>query len=248
MKTIWFYTLLSVFGISLISLIGVFTLAINKEKLKTWLLSLVSFSAGALLGDVFLHILPEMSENGWPENASLYLLLGIVIFFILEKFVFWHHSHSEHEETIHSYTYVSLISDGLHNLIDGMIIAVAFLTDIKLGVATTLAVIFHEIPQEIGNFAVLLHGGLSKAKALLYNFISAIFAILGALIILFIFKSGEVSIPSSLLAFSASSFIYLAMSDLIPELHKEKNIKSSGKHLLFFSIGILLMFLLTILE
>src|SRR3989344_6810343 len=161
MQTVWFYTLASVLVVSLISLVGVFTLAINQERLKNWLLSLVSFSAGALLGDVFIHILPEMAENGWPQHASLYLLGGIVVFFILEKFIFWHYSHSEHEESVHSYTYLSLVSDGLHNFIDGMIIAGSFMVSNTLGIATTLAVIFHEIPQEIGNFAVLIHGGFS---------------------------------------------------------------------------------------
>ncbi len=246
-ENIWLYTILSVLLVSLISLIGIVTLAISNEKLKTWLLSLVSFSAGALLGDVFIHILPEISENGWDNSVGLWLLLGIIIFFILEKFVFWHHSHSEHNEEVHSYTYLSLISDGMHNLIDGMIIASAYLTNTTLGFATTLAVIFHEIPQELGNFAILVHGGFSRTKALLYNFLSALTAIVGALIVLIFFKN-SIAYLSPLLAISAASFIYIAMSDLIPQLQKEENKKTALKHLVWFILGIGIMWSLTLIE
>ena len=238
--------MLSVLVVSLISLVGVFTLAINQGRLKRWLLSLVSFSAGALLGDVFIHILPEMAEQGWPENASLYLLGGITVFFILERFVLWHHEHSEHEESIHSFTYLSLVSDGLHNLIDGVIIAAAFLTSTTLGLATTLAVIFHEIPEELGHFAVLIHGGFSKSRALFYNFISALTAFVGAIVVLLIFKNIE-TVPTPLLAISAASFIYIAMSDLVPELHKEPN-KNRGLAFAVVYRGIAIMWTLTLLE
>jgi zinc and cadmium transporter len=247
MQTVWLYTLVSVLGVSLVSLVGAFTLAVNAERLKKWLLSLVSFSAGALLADVFIHILPEMAREGWPKNVSLYLLGGVIIFFILERFVLWHHSHSEHDESIHSYTYLSLIGDGLHNFVDGMIIAGAFLVDTTLGLATALAVIFHEIPEEIGNFAVLIHGGLKKSTALFYNFISALTAFLGALLVLIVFKDAG-RIPLPILAISASSFIYISMSDLIPQLHKEPNRKSAAWHLVWFILGIFVMWLLLFLE
>ncbi|MBL8029764.1 MAG: ZIP family metal transporter [Candidatus Doudnabacteria bacterium] len=247
MNIIWIYVMLAVLVVSLISFVGVFTLAIKEDRLKKWLLSLVSFSAGALLGDVFIHILPEMAEGGWPEYAGYYLLFGILTFFILEKFVFWHHSHSEHDESVHSYTYLSLVSDGLHNLIDGMIIAGAFLVSPALGLATTLAVVFHEIPQEIGNFAVLVHGGFSRTKALFYNFVSALTAFLGAILVL-VFMSGFEGAPSFLLSFSAASFIYIAMSDLIPQLHKEQNKKTAAWHLLWFVLGVFTMWCLILLE
>lgn len=235
------------FAVSSVSLIGIFTLAINQDRLKAWLLSLVSFSAGALLGDVFLHILPEMAKDGLAVASSIYILLGVIIFFVLERFIFWHHSHSEHEEQIHSYTYLSLISDGLHNLIDGMIIAAAFLANTTLGMATTLAVIFHEIPQEIGNYAILIHGGFSKTKALFYNFISALTAFVGALMVLIIFNNLD-GVPKPLLAVSAASFIYIAMSDLIPQLQKEPNKKTAGMHLFWFVLGIAIMWALILLE
>lgn len=243
----WLYTLISVFAVSLVSLIGIFTLAVNQDRLKSTLLSLVSFSAGALLGDVFLHILPEMAKDGLAVASSIYILLGVIIFFVLERFIFWHHSHSEHEEQIHSYTYLSLISDGLHNLIDGMIIAAAFLANTTLGLATTLAVIFHEIPQEIGNYAILIHGGFSKAKALFYNFISALTAFVGALMVLIIFNNLD-GVPKPLLAVSAASFIYIAMSDLIPQLQKEPNKKTAAWHLFWFILGIAIMWALILLE
>lgn len=247
MQTIWIYTIISVLAVSLVSLAGILTFSLNADRLKKLLLPLVSFSAGALLGDVFIHILPEMAEGGWPENVSLYLLLGIVLFFILERFILWHHSHSEHEESVHSYTYLSLISDGLHNLIDGMIIAAAFLANTTLGLATTLAVIFHEIPQEIGNYAVLVHGGFSKTKALFYNFLSALTAVIGAIIVLLAFKNLETA-PAPLLAVSAASFIYIAMSDLIPQLHHEPNKKKAFSYLIWFIAGIAVMWALILLE
>ncbi len=247
MLNTWFYTLIAVIVVSLISLVGIFTLGIKAEKLKKWLLSMVSFSAGALLGDVFLHIFPEISQAGWSNATSLYLLGGIVVFFILERFILWHHSHSEHEESVHSYTYLSLISDGLHNLTDGMIIAAAFLAGNSVGLATTLAVIFHEIPQEVGNYAVLVHGGFSAGKALFYNFLSALTSVAGALIVLVAFRSLNAA-PTPLLAVSAASFIYIAMSDLIPQLQKEPNKKTAARHLVWFILGIGVMWALILLE
>lgn len=247
MFQIWTYTIVSIFFVSIVSLVGAVALGISEQKLKKILLPLVSFSAGALLGDVFLHMLPEMAENGFSTSLGRYMLAGILIFFILEKFIFYHLPHSEHSEQVHSYTYLSLISDGLHNFIDGAIIAASFLTDIRLGIATTIAVVLHEIPQELGNFAILVHGGMKKSQALLYNFLSALTAFFGGLIILTIFKNMQ-SPPQYLLAISASSFIYIAMSDLIPELSGGKNKKTSGLLLAWFVLGILSMSLLLLLE
>jgi len=184
MLNLWVYTLISVFIVSLISLVGVVTLSINEYRLKKWLTYLVSFSAGALLGDVFLHLLPEISEISFGAKEGLYILLGLVIFFVLERFILWQHRHGQHEEHVHSLVYLTQVGDSLHNFIDGLIIAGSFLAGPHVGIATTIAVIFHEIPQEIGNFAILLHGGWSKNKALLYNFVSALFAVLGAVIVL----------------------------------------------------------------
>jgi zinc and cadmium transporter len=247
MAQIWIYSLVSVFIVSIISFAGAVTLVINNTKLKGWLLYLVSFSAGALLGDVFLHILPEMSAKGFGAKEGLYIIIGIFIFFALERFVWWHHSHSSHKEEIHSVVYLTQIGDSLHNFIDGVIIAASFFISLPVGLATTFAVIFHEIPQEIGNFAVLIHGGWSAKKALLYNFLSALAAVAGALVVL-IFVRGISEVPSWLIAMAASSFIYISMSDLIPEIHKEENHKKSAWLLLWLILGVTVMGLLLFFE
>lgn len=245
--SIWFYTLASLLAVSLVSFIGVLGLSLNEVKLKKLLLYLVSFSAGALLGDVFLHLIPEMAEDGFTGFMGLFILLGILIFFILEKFVFWHHSHSSHDESVHSSVYLTQIGDSLHNFLDGIIIAAAYMISVPVGVATTLAVVFHEIPQEIGNFAILVHGGWKVKKALFYNFISALFAVLGGVIVL-LFLGEAVEIPVWLLSIAASSFIYLSMSDLIPEIQSEKSTKNSFFLIFAFVLGMVVMGLLLFLE
>ncbi len=247
MSQIWLYSLLSVCVVSLISLVGAVGLAVNTDKLKRWLLYLVSFSAGALLGDVFLHILPELAQEGFPHLAGAYILGGIFIFFLLERLMHWHHAHSEHSEDIHSVVYLTQAGDTLHNFIDGIIIAASFFISIPVGMATTLAVIFHEIPQEIGNFAVLVHGGWSAKKALFYNFLSALASIAGALLVL-VFVRAENVVPVWLTSLAASSFIYIAMSDLIPEINKEKNHSKSALLMFAMLLGMVVMALLVALE
>ncbi len=241
------YTFVSVIIVSLISLVGVFTLGISDKWLSRMLHYLISFSAGALLGDVFLHLIPELSEKEFSPTTGMYFLLGVVIFFLLEKYILWHHAHDGHDEDIHATRYLTIFGDALHNFIDGLIIAASFLASVPLGIATTIAVVFHEIPQEIGQFAILVHGGWSKAKALLYNFVSALTAIVGAAIVLF-FVPGIEDAPTFLLAFAGASFVYIAMSDIIPDLHKEKSVKKSIGQIAAFLIGIIIMWLLLMLE
>ena len=247
MPQIWLYTLISVLAVSGISFVGALTLSIHPEKLKSWLLYLVSFAAGALLGDVFLHILPEMAETGLGVREGAYILFGIIIFFALERVVWWHHSHSEHSEAIHSVVYLTQVGDTLHNFIDGVIITASYFVSLPVGIATTLAVIFHEIPQEIGNFAILIHGGWKVKKALFYNFLSALSAVVGALVTLIFLRDLQTA-PSWLIAMAASSFIYIAMSDLIPEIHKEQSSKKSIFLLVWFVFGMLAMGLLLLAE
>ncbi|MCR4280662.1 MAG: ZIP family metal transporter [Candidatus Komeilibacteria bacterium] len=247
------YTLGSVVIISLISLIGVVVIFANTNRLNKFLFLLVSLAVGALFGDVFFHILPELYEEmDTPLVLSAMILMGILIFFILEKFLHWHHHHNheheiEHEECIKPFGYVNLFSDGLHNLIDGMIVAAAFLVDINIGIATTVAVILHEVPQEISDFGLLLHAGFSKGKALLFNLLSASLALIGAMLVFLIKNSSENFVPYAL-AFTAGGFIYLAGSDLVPELHKEKGVKKSLAQLLMVIVGIALMYVLTLAE
>src|SRR3989344_3105337 len=214
MAEAWLYTLASVIVVSLISLVGVFTLGIRHERLQRILFYLISFSAGALLGDVFIHILPEIMEGEGALRNGVYVLAGIMLFFVLERVLRWHHSHTSHREEIHSMVYLTIAGDALHNFLDGVAIAASFLVSVPIGVATASAVIFHEIPQEIGQFAILVHGGWSRKKALLYNFASALTAILGALLVL-IFSRSFTEAPQLLLGLSAASFIYIAMSDLL---------------------------------
>lgn len=247
MSEVWLYTLVSVFIVSAVSLVGIITLGLKQGFIKSILFYLVSFSAGALLGDVFLHLFPEMAVLGFGVREGIYFIAGILVFFVLERFILWHHSHSEHKEDIHSVVYLTQLGDSLHNFVDGIIIAASFLVSKELGIASTLAVIFHEIPQEIGQYAILIHGGWSHRKALLYNFVSALTAVLGALTVL-IFAKNLQEAPTYLLAFSGSSFIYIAMSDLIPELHQEVGIKRSIIQFIWFVLGIALMGALLLFE
>lgn len=239
---IWLFALSSVIATSLISLIGVISFRWNTAEIKPYLLILVSFSAGALLGDVFLHLLPETLEGRpFSINISFGILAGILIFFVLEKFIHWHHCHTpqEHQHT-HPLAFMNICGDGLHNFIDGMIIGGSYLVSVPVGVATTIAVILHEIPQEISDFGVLLHSGLSKSKALLFNFLSAATAIIGTIIVLLLgLKSGVVQ--GILTPFAIGGFIYIAGSDLIPELHKETKPLSSLVQFLSFVSGIAIM-------
>lgn len=247
MSEIWLYTLASVILVSVISLIGIFALGIRQDRLQRVLFYLVSFSAGALLGDAFIHLLPEIMTGESGLKNSLYVLAGIMLFFVLERFLMWHHSHGSHKEEIHSVVYLTIVGDALHNFLDGVAIAASFLVSVPVGIATATAVIFHEIPQEIGQFAVLVHGGWSRRKALLYNFFSALTAILGAILVL-LFAQGLAGAPAPLLALGAASFIYIAMSDLIPELQREPQIRRSLLQLAFMVAGIGVMALLLLLE
>ena len=236
----------SIFIISLVSLVGVITLSISKKKLDKSLDLLVSLSVGALLGGAFLHLLPELLEEGILKELFIFVIGGILLFFVLEKFVFWHHCHHlEHEHL--SFTYMNLVGDGIHNLLDGVLMAGAFLIDINTGFATTIAVLLHEVPQEIGDFGVLLKGGFTKKKALVANFLTALTAFIGAGLAL-LFNTLIAEIIPVLVAIAAGGFIYIAGTDLIPELHKNPKIKESILQLFFILIGIGIMFALTLIE
>ena len=251
---IWIYTILAVVVVSLISFIGVFALAIKKERLEHILLYMVSFSVGALLGDVFLHLMPELIEEagGFPLWIGLSFLLGVILFFIVEKFVHWHHCHkAEHScETtpVKPMAYTILIGDAFHNFLDGAIIAGSFLVSVPLGIVTTLAVVFHEIPSEIGDFGVLLYSGMKVRKALWFNFLSALTAVLGAVVTLILARQ-IAGIEMFLLALAGGGFIYIAGSDLIPELHKKEcKVWNSTYQLLAIVLGIGVMVAFLFLE
>jgi len=245
----WSYSLISVFLVSLLSFVGLLFLALKEEKLKKILLFLVSFAAGGLLGDAFLHLLPEaVEEIGFNLEISLAILVGLLTFFVLEKFISWRHCHiPTSKEHPHPLAFMNLMGDAFHNFTDGMIIAASFLVNTPLGIATTLAVIFHEIPQEIGDFGVLIHGGFTKQKALLFNFTSALMAVGGAILVLFL-GTKFVNFTRLLIPFTAGGFIYIAGSDLIPELHKETNLAKSLVQMLGLILGIGVMLILLFIE
>ena len=234
---------------SLLSLIGIAFISLSELRLKQLIFVMVSLAVGSLFGDAFIHLLPKSFEQR-PEKmqVSLSILAGIFTFFILEKFLLWRHEHvlgSEH--AIHPVGYMNLLADGVHNFIDGAIIGASYLVSYQIGVATTLAVIFHEIPHELGNFFVLLYAGFTKTKALLFNFISALFAILGTVISLSV-GSRLQQFASLMLPIAAGGFIYIAGSDLVPELNKEVQLSKSIMQMIAIGTGVGLMLLLTLLE
>ncbi len=250
MTDIWLNSLVSVAIVSLISLIGVLTFSLKAERLKKALLYLVSFSAGGLFGDAFIHLIPEaVEESGFAVHVSLFILFGIAVSFILEKFLRWRHCHiPTSEEHPHSFAYMNLFGDAVHNFIDGLVIGGSYLASIPLGVATTLAVIFHEVPQEIGDFGVLLYGGFSKSRVVLLNFSTALTAIVGAVVALSLGSPIQFFLPF-LIPFAAGHFIYIAGSDLIPELHKEEpGLLKSVFQLAAFVLGVLILLSLVFVE
>jgi zinc and cadmium transporter len=242
------YTLVSVVLVSLISVVGLLAFSIKIERLKEMLLYMVSFSAGALFGDAFFHLLPEIvKEAGFGFNIAIYVLLGIGFSFITEKVIRWRHCHLPiTKEHVHPFAIMNLVGDSVHNFIDGLIIGASYLVNLQVGIATTLAVIFHEIPQEIGDFGVLLHGGFSRMKALVYNFFTALTAIVGAVVSLLLSSYIE-NFTIFLIPFAAGTFIYIAGSDLIPELHKEVKVEKSLLQLFTIVLGVLIMLALLLI-
>lgn len=235
--------------VSLISLIGVFALSIKEEFLKKYIFLFISLAVGALLGDAFIHLIPEALENS--SNTALtssLIIIGILAFFLIEKFFHWHH-HGEdaNEPHIHPIGKLILFSDGVHNITDGMIIGASFLVSIQVGIATTIAVILHEIPQEVGDFAVLLYAGYSRKRALWLNFLSALTAVVGVIVAFVIGNMGEY-FNAWILSIVAGGFIYIAIADLIPELHKTKELKHSILQIVVVIAGILAMLALVFIE
>lgn len=248
MLSVSLITILAVILVSSISLVGVLVLLLGEKKIEDKIFFLVSFATGGLLGDTFLHLLPETVERqGLELSASLSVLLGIIFFFILEKYISWRHCHVlTSPKHPHPVVFMNLVGDGVHNFIDGTLIAASFLVSIPLGLSTSLAIMFHEIPQELGEFGILVHGGFSPKKALFFNFLSGLIALAGAVFVLLIgvrFKS----LLENLIPFTAGGFIYVAGSDLIPELHKEVEVRKSFVQLLGIIMGIGIMLFFTFL-
>ena len=262
MYNLFIYTLISVILVSLVSLVGLLSISTNILQKHKLLLFLVSLSAGTLFGSVFFHLLTEaLEEKGYTFFTASIVLAGILTFFVLEKIIHWHHCHShffqdkkhthskEHptnKKNKESIAWLNLMGDGLHNFMDGLVIAGSYLVNIPTGIATTLAVIIHEIPQEFADFGVLIYSGFSIRKALFLNFISALISVIGAVIGIF-FASKSPFFFSLILPFAAGGFIYIAGSNLIPELHKDCTAKESFLHFIALVLGIAIMLALTFL-
>ncbi|MBN3033853.1 MAG: ZIP family metal transporter [Candidatus Saganbacteria bacterium] len=231
--------------ISLFSLAGVAALGLKEKTLKELLLLLVGFSAGALAGGAFLHLLPEALEELPAGRAFVYALLGFSLFFLMERLFYWRHCHKGKCD-VHAFTYLNLFGDGLHNFIDGLVIAASFLGGLPLGIATSVAVASHEIPQELGDFGVLVYGGFPVGRALFFNLLSALTAVAGG-VAGFYLSSAVAGLAVALLPFTAGGFIYIAASDLIPELHKEKDNRKANLAFVLFLLGLLFMWGMTFL-
>lgn len=238
----WLYSLISVLIVSLISLIGIFFMVLKAEQLKKILLFLVSFAVGGLFAGAFVHLIPEAFEHfGINYLVPVLVLVGILIFFALEKFLRWRHCHimtsAEHP---HPVVTMNIIGDAVHNFIDGLMIGASYSVSIPIGITTTLAVILHEIPQEIGDFGILIYGKLSVKKALTYNFLSALTAVIGVVISIYI-GNYVTNYSYFLLPLTAGGFIYIAGSDLIPELQHDTKPTRSAIQFISIIFGFALM-------
>jgi zinc and cadmium transporter len=249
---ILFWILISTVLVSAVSFVGALLLFLKEELLTRILLILVAFSAGALIGAAFLHLLPEaISEIGAQKENILkifgFLLFGFCLFFVLEQFISWHHHHAVRHPEIKSFSYLILFSDGVHNFIDGVVIAASFVAGFSTGVITTLAVVLHEIPQELGDFGILIYSGFKAPKALFFNFLSGLTAVLGGIIGFLLSEKIGGSIIF-LLPFAAGNFIYIGASDLVPEIKSGKCDRKSAVCFFAFLLGIILMLLLLKIE
>ncbi|MEM9996560.1 MAG: ZIP family metal transporter [Bacteroidota bacterium] len=256
----WLAAVGSVFLVSLVSLVGLFTLSWRAARLERFVFLLVALAVGAMLGGAVLHLIPQAYDQlGDGRLVGILVLVGVLAFFVLEKFLHWHHDHgmSSHAAAcvadeahahevpapVKPFALMNLVGDAAHNLIDGMVIAAAYLVSIPVGIVTTLAVLLHELPQEIGDFGVLVYGGMSRRRALAFNFASGLVGVVGAVVALLIGTRVE-AFGAYLLPITAGSFLYIAGSDLIPELHHHSHpaIKSVWQFVMIV-LGIALMLL-----
>lgn len=247
-------SLLSVVLVSLVSLVGLATLSLRRERMHRLTTALVSFAVGALLGDAFIHLIPEaFAGEPRPLRPSLLILGGMLLFFLLEKFLRHQHAlgHSHqhsHEKSPPPLAAINLIGDAIHNFIDGVLIGASYLVSPALGLSTTIAIVLHEIPQEFGDFGILIHSGLSVQKALLLNLASASVAILGTVTALVAGAMAGTLVTAMLVPLTAGGFVYIAAADLIPELQHERALRGGLLQAGLISLGIAIMALLAALE
>lgn len=268
------YGFIAIFFIGALSLVGIIMISLKEKTLDNILFILVAFATGTILATALFDLIPESLHHleelieegvGLSENYVFgFIILGYVTFFVLERFLYWFHGHAHQKENeyvcydtvtesldrpvekgpkIKNFALLNLLGDGLHNFLDGVIIIVAFTTGIGSGIVITLAVLFHELPQEVGDFGILLYGGFSKITALFFNFLSAMVALLGGLFA-FLLSGTVETFNLFFLAFSGGGFLYLATTELMPELLKQKKLKKSVTQALIFIAGVLLIILL----
>ncbi|RME77522.1 ZIP family metal transporter [Candidatus Woesearchaeota archaeon] len=244
------YIFVSVLAVSLLAILAAIPFLLKKDVPHSWLMALLSLSVGTLLGGVFLHFLPEAFEQGFHEEEAFILIAGFLVFFIIEKFVHGHHQHKvkgQKHDCGHHHGYhlapINLIGDGIHNFLDGLVIAGAYLVSVPLGIAATINVALHELPQEFADMGILLFSGFSKKKAIFFNFLSAITAIAGAGVGIVVVGASE-SIAHMIIPFAAGSFLYIASANLVPELHRHCGFKETVVHIIAILVGVGLMVLL----
>jgi zinc and cadmium transporter len=255
MQTI-IYAIASVIIVSLISVVGALPFILKKNVSQGILVFLLSVSVGVLLSTVFLDFLPEVFEAGHADgghslSAPLYILFGFIVMFVIEKFVHWHHSKKcENGDCGHSHAYsvapLNLIGDGIHNFIDGLVIAGAYTVSITVGIAATISIIFHEIPQEIADFGVLLYSGMQKKRAIIFNLLSGLTALVGTIIGLFLIHSIE-GFNQIVIPFAAGNFIYIAASNLVPQLHRKCSVWEDVMHVSAIILGVAIVVAVTVL-
>ncbi len=241
MGQIWFYTLSSILLVSLVSLVGIVALIIKDNFFQKIQTLLVSFAIGSLLGGAILHLIPESLEN--EKTSSVLVLVSIVIFFILEKYFHLRRHKQESQSAIKSFGPLNLLADGFHNFLDGILLAAAYSVNIHTGLIATVAVLAHELPQEIGDFAVLLQAGYTKKRALFLNLITALSSMIGGILVLISPLFGN-KVSPYILPLAAGGFIYIALADLIPELNHTKSVKKSIFQVIAILLGLTTMWIL----
>jgi len=222
---------------SALALVGGVTLLLDERIQRRIVRPLVAFAAGSLLGGALLHMIPEAAEND-GITAYLLVLAGFSAFLGLEQFLHWHHCHRASADCREPLTYLILIGDGLHNLLGGLAVGAAFLADVRVGITTWMAAAAHEVPQELGDFGILVHGGWSRRKALLFNFLSALTFLVGGLLA---YAAAQRFDTIGLVAFAAGNFIYIGASDLVPEVNKHREMRTNILHFCAFVSGIALL-------
>jgi zinc and cadmium transporter len=237
------WILLSGLLMSAIALVGSATLLLPPAALGRIVTPLVAFAAGSLLGGAFFHMLPAAAANGAQDLGAVFLwtMLGFALFFALEQFLHWHHCHKASADCKQPLTYLILLGDGLHNFLGGLGVAGVFLIDVRLGLTAWLAAAAHEVPQELGDFGVLIHGGWRRGSALLFNFLSGATFLLGGLVT---YAASTAIDVGFLVPFAAGNFLYIAASDLVPEVNKHRSVPTSIVHFLAFASGLALLWVL----